>query len=99
VFTISGEGTPKSDYFYEDASFVRLRNISLKFDLTHLVAVSALRKVQLELAGRNLLTVTNYSGMDPEINSGQLYSSWDRGIDNCTLPNMKSYQVSLSLGF
>jgi hypothetical protein len=97
VYVVGGRNS-QSSYFFEDASFVRLRNVSLKFDLTQQFSSKALKKIQLELSGRNLLTITRYSGMDPEVNSGQLQSSWDKGIDNSTLPNIKSYQVSLNLG-
>jgi hypothetical protein len=55
--------------------------------------------MQLVLSGRNLLTFTNYGGMDPEISSGASNSAFDRGIDHSTIPNMKSYQVTLNLGF
>ncbi len=87
-----------SDYFYEDASFLRLRNVSFKFDLVRLMKLSHWRKMQLELSGRNLLTITKYSGMDPEVNSGNIQSSWNHGIDNGTLPNLRSYQIGLNLG-
>ncbi len=87
------------DYFYEDASFVRLRNISIGVDLAKFTNLKWLNKCQLVLSGRNLMTFTNYSGMDPEISSGSSNSSFDRGVDHNTIPNMKSYQVTLNLGF
>jgi len=87
------------DYFYRDASFVRLRNISLGVDFSRFVKKDWLKKCQLILSGRNLLTFTNYDGMDPEISSGASNSAFDRGIDHSTIPNMKSYQVTLNLGF
>jgi len=37
--------------------------------------------------------------MDPEISSGSYNSAWDRGVDHNTVPNVKSYQVGLNLGF
>ena len=87
------------DYFYEDASFVRLRNISIGIDFAKFTNTKWLNKCQLVLSGRNLLTFTNYSGMDPEISSGSSNSSFDRGVDHNTIPNMKAYQVTLNLGF
>ncbi len=87
------------DYFYYDASFVRLRNVSLGVDLAKYVKQNWLKKCQLVLSGRNLLTFTKYPGMDPEISSGSSNSAFDRGIDHSTIPNMKSYQVTLNLGF
>lgn len=87
------------DYFYEDASFVRLRNVSVGLDLAKLFNINGFRKLQLLLTGRNLLTFTDYTGMDPEISSGTTNSSFDRGTDHNTMPNYKSYQVGLNIGF
>ncbi|QHT69969.1 SusC/RagA family TonB-linked outer membrane protein [Rhodocytophaga rosea] len=87
------------NYFYEDASFVRLRNISVGIDLTGIIKIPAFRKLQLVLSGRNLLTFTDYSGMDPEASSGTNSSAWDRGTDHNTMPNYRSYQVGLNFGF
>ncbi|MES1216066.1 MAG: SusC/RagA family TonB-linked outer membrane protein [Bacteroidota bacterium] len=87
------------DFFYEDASFVRLRNISLGYDFANILKIKAVKRAQLVLSGRNIVTFTKYSGQDPEISSGGVNSSFDRGIDHSTLPNTKSYQVSLNLGF
>lgn len=87
------------DYFYKDASFARLRNISLGVDFSRYINKDWLKKCQLVLSGRNLLTFTKYDGMDPEISSGASNSAFDRGIDHSTIPNLKSYQVTLNLGF
>ncbi len=87
------------DYFYEDASFLRLRNIALGIDLASVLKVPAFRRLQLVLSGRNLLTFTKYTGFDPEISSGTNSSAWDRATDHNTMPNYRSYQVGLNLGF
>ena len=86
------------DFFYEDASFARLRNVSLSLNLDRLFKLPYLKKAQLVLTGRNLLTITKYTGYDPEISSGAVNSSFDRGVDHSTLPNVKSYQVGLNIG-
>ncbi len=86
------------DFFMEDASFVRLRNVSLSFDLARMMKVQSLKKLQLVFTGRNLLTFTKYTGYDPEVSSGTVNSSFDRGVDHSTLPNTKSYQVGLNIG-
>jgi len=86
------------DFFYEDASFVRLRNVALAFDLTKAFKIKYFNKLQLVLTGRNIATFTKYSGYDPEVSSGTVNSAWDRGVDHSTLPNQKSYQVGLNVG-
>ena len=87
------------DYFYYDASFVRLRNVSIGIDFSSFAKKEWLKKCQLVFSGRNLLTFTKYPGLDPEISSGSSNSAFDRGIDHSTIPNLKSYQVTLNLGF
>lgn len=96
----SGPGNNATkDYFYEESSFLRLRNISVGIDLAKAFKLPVVKKLQLVLTGRNIWTKTNYTGFDPEINSGPANSSFERGIDHSTLPNIKSYQVSLNVGF
>ncbi|MBS1505334.1 MAG: SusC/RagA family TonB-linked outer membrane protein [Bacteroidetes bacterium] len=87
------------DYFVEDASFLRLRNISFAVDFARFTKIQGLHKLQLVLTGRNLLTVTKYTGYDPEVSSGAVNSAFDRGVDHSTLPNTKSYQIGLNVGF
>ncbi len=86
-------------YFYEDASFLRLRNLSVGFDFANFFNLKGISKCQLVLSGRNLLTKTKYKGMDPEVSSGASNSAWDRGVDHNTIPNLKTYQVGLNIGF
>jgi len=105
---VSRNGT--KNYFYEDASFLRLRNVNVALDFAKVFKIPGFQKLQLVLTGRNLWTKTKYTGMDPEINSGNNNgyatavglannTAWDRGTDHNTLPNFKSYQVGLNIGF
>ena len=87
------------DYFYKDASFVRLRNVSLGIDFSKFARKEWLKRCQLVFSGRNLLTFTKYDGLDPEISSGASNSAFDRGIDHSSIPNLKTYQITLNLGF
>jgi TonB-linked SusC/RagA family outer membrane protein len=94
---VSRNGT--KNYFYEDASFARLRNVAVAVDFAKVTKLPLLRKLQLVLSGRNLVTITKYTGMDPEIGSGTTNSAWDRGTDHNTMPNFKAYQATLNFGF
>lgn len=87
------------NYFYEDASFMRLRNLSLALDFARLFNVKSVQRLQLVLTGRNLVTFTKYTGYDPEVSSGATNSAFDRGVDHNTVPNLKSYQIGINLGF
>jgi TonB-dependent starch-binding outer membrane protein SusC len=94
---ISRNGT--RNYFYEDASFLRLRNLVVAIDFSKIFEIKTFRKLQLVFTGHNLLTLTNYRGMDPETSSGPSNSSFDRGVDSFTMPNLRTYQVGINLGF
>ncbi len=97
--SINGARNSIKDYFYEDASFLRLRNVSLSYDAAKLIKLRFVKKLQLVLTGRNLWTVTKYTGMDPEVNSGASNSGFDRGVDYVSMPNSKTYQATLNIGF
>jgi TonB-linked SusC/RagA family outer membrane protein len=94
----SGNDAPK-DFFLEPASFLRLRNVAIGLDFAHLYKIKYFKKLQLVLSGRNIYTHTKYTGMDPEISSIKPNSSYERGVDNNSMPNLKSYQVGLNVGF
>ena len=97
--THGGDNDGTRDYYYENASFVRLRNISLAFDIAKVTKLKYFKRAQLVLSGRNIVTITKYTGFDPEVSSGSVNSAFDRGVDNSTIPNMKSYQIGLNVGF
>ncbi|MPM45375.1 TonB-dependent receptor SusC [bioreactor metagenome] len=66
----SNFGTP-SDWYLEDASYLRIKNITLSYDLTNAMCKwSHLKErssnMSVYLSGENLFTFTKYSGMDPE---------------------------------
>ncbi|MGB4838774.1 MAG: SusC/RagA family TonB-linked outer membrane protein [Saprospiraceae bacterium] len=86
-------------YFMEDASFVRLRNISIGFELAKIFDIKTINSLQLTFSGRNLVTFTKYTGMDPEVSSGTTNSSWDRAVDHNTIPNVKSYQIGIKISY
>ena len=92
----TGNNLTKS-FFYHDASFWRLRNVSLGVDFARFVAGGWLKKCQIVVSGRNLLTFTKYPGVDPEISSGSSNSAFDRGVDHSTIPNLKAYQATLNV--
>jgi iron complex outermembrane receptor protein len=76
-----------SDYFVEDASFFKLDNISAGYRFENIYDKLNLR---VSFTVQNVLTVTNYSGLDPEVKDG---------IDNNFYPRPRTYILGLSLGF
>ena len=58
-------GPTVSDFFLEHASYIRLDNLSLSYQLP---ATKLFKSASISLTGENLFTITDYSGLDPEIN-------------------------------
>ncbi len=63
-----------SDRFVEDASYLRIKNLRLAYTLPGKWTERAkLKKTQVYVSSQNLLTITNYTGMDPEVGGGVDY--------------------------
>ena len=66
---------------YENASFVRVKDISLSYDFSrNFLDKSKLDKLRLYVVGRNLFTFTKWSGSDPELNHGRGINPLQREI-------------------
>jgi TonB-linked SusC/RagA family outer membrane protein len=87
--------------FIEDASFVKLREATLAYELPGDLVDRlwpALRRVRVSLSGRDLLTFTDYSGIDPEVsNFGNKPIA--RNVDVAPFPPSRSFWLSIDLGF
>jgi TonB-linked SusC/RagA family outer membrane protein len=97
--THGGDNDGTRDYYRESSSFLRLRNVALAFDITKLTKIPYFKRISLYASGRNIWTKTKYTGFDPEVSSGAVNSAFDRGVDNSTIPNLKSYQIGLNVAF
>ena len=86
-FISSTENNLSSDYYIQDASFFKLDNITLGYTLPELFKESSLR---IYGSVQNVLTVTDYEGLDPEINLG---------IDNNFYPRPRSFAIGANLNF
>ncbi|KAA1247100.1 SusC/RagA family TonB-linked outer membrane protein [Aquimarina sp. RZ0] len=95
--SIYNTGVPTS-HFLEDGSFLRLRNVSVNFKLNNWFRLKGVDNIDFTLSGRNLLTFTNYTGLDPEA-SVSFGNTFQRGFDSFTHPNTKSYNLGLILTF
>ncbi|MDR3137934.1 MAG: TonB-dependent receptor [Tannerellaceae bacterium] len=89
------------DRYIEDASFLRLRNLSFGYTLPGKVVSLPNASLRLALSAQNLLTFTSYSGFDPEASrfGGDESNSLYQGIDLGAYPAARSYLFSLSLTF
>ncbi|MEX2110808.1 MAG: SusC/RagA family TonB-linked outer membrane protein [Gemmatimonadaceae bacterium] len=85
--------------YIEDGSYVKLREIAVQFTLPPgLVSRFGAEGASLRLAGRNLKTWTDYSGLDPETNSFSA-STVSRGVDFATTPLPRQFIVGLSFNY
>lgn len=107
-FYDASEANGTKDYFLENSSFARLRNVSVAFDFAQVFNIKHLSRLQLVVSGRNLYTWTSYTGMDPEASqntsgggttSAAPQVATQRGLDYWSYPNFKSFQVGLNVSF
>ena len=83
-----------SDYYLEKGDFVKLDNITLGYNFK--LSTKYIRSLRLYATGRNIATITNYSGLDPELQDNGLTTGIDeRGF----YPRTKSFAVGLQVGF
>jgi len=82
----------------EDATFVKVREVSLGYRIGRLAGVG---DWSLSLVGRNLLTISDYKGFDPEVGlgGGNLGSGVLNAIDAFGFPNLRTFSFQLSTSF
>ncbi|MEP3838503.1 MAG: TonB-dependent receptor [Algibacter sp.] len=76
------------DFFYQDAWFIRLQNVSLAYKLESKWINKLIKSATLRLDGQNLFVITPYKGVDPETDSYQ-----------AAYPSVKTYTIGLDLKF
>ena len=93
VFGDPNKNTRTSNRFIEDGSYLRLKNITLGYTLPERISKKALMSsVRFYVSGQNLLTLTRYTGLDPEISSGT-------GDDNNVYPVSRNITFGLNVSF
>jgi hypothetical protein len=87
-----------SDRFIEDGSFIRLKTISIGYNIpTSLIDKFKLSSARVYLIGQNVLTITDYTGFDPEITSGN--NTTQQGTDTGVYPVASSISAGITLSF
>lgn len=87
-FSGNGSNYYLSDYYVQNASFFRIDNINLGYNLGSVLRDKANLRVSANV--QNVLVVTKYTGIDPEINGG---------IDNNFYPRPRTFVLGLNLDF
>lgn len=90
-----------TENFIEDASWVRLRSLTLSYTLPAnlLSRTKVFKGAGISLTGNNLWISTNYSGFDPESSSFNASNNAAEGFSGFTYPNVRSFIATLNLQF
>lgn len=88
-----------SDYFIENASFFRLKNIQLSYVLRKPFLHRAyINNIKAYASVTNLLTFTGYKGLDPEVNNSAA-NTFGQGLDTNIYPQTRTVTLGLNLNF
>ena len=91
--------TVANSRWLEDGSFIRLRNVTLGYTFSsELLSRIGMVSARIYASGQNLVTITNYSGFDPELSSTG-NSDIRIGFDQSPYPSAKIYTIGLDIKF
>tara|TARA_R110002020_G_scaffold296658_1_gene512270 strand:- start:39585 stop:42563 length:2979 start_codon:yes stop_codon:yes gene_type:complete len=76
-----------SDYFIENASFLKMDNLTLGYTIPNLWSDTA--SIRLSAGVQNVFTITDYSGLDPEV--------FENGIDNTLYPRPRTFLLGMNV--
>ena len=92
-----------SSNFIEDGSYCRLSYVTVSYDFTSLMrslgSRNPVKGLKCSVTGRNLFLLTKYSGSDPQIMPGAANGTGGMGIDNYSVPSMRSFNFNLNVTF
>ena len=88
------------DYAVEDASFLRVQNVTIGYTLPKSwVKAAYLENVRLYFTGYNLFCITGYEGYDPEVDTSSKKNPMCPGIDYAAYPKSRSFVVGVNVTF
>lgn len=97
AFSSSNVNHVQSSRFLEKGDFIRLKNLSLTYQLPGSLVKSF--GASIFAGGTNLLTFTDYKGIDPEVSTRGSSTDIDQNIDYGAYPNSKTFYVGLKFSF
>lgn len=87
-----------SDRFVQDGDYLRLKRITIGYTPEFITGLSQVRSARIYIRGEDLLTLTGYDGLDPEVvNSGGDILGF--GYDDNPIPRPRRFQIGVQLGF
>lgn len=95
-----GKSPNRLSRYVEDGSYARLKNITLGYNLPKvLVSKIGVSNLRAFFTATNLLTLTKYTGYDPEVSSFNVSTDAVRGIDLSNYPTVKTLTIGINLTF
>jgi hypothetical protein len=92
-------GSLRPSRFLEDGSYLRLKNISLGYTLPReLINKLGMRNARVYISAQNLITITEYTGLDPELNTGA-DNQLVQGIELYAFPQARTFTAGFTLNF
>lgn len=90
-----------SYHFITSVNWLKLRSMAVSYDFTKMIKnQNVIKGLAVTVTGTNLLTFTNYKGMDPEVSTaGGTGGSGATGIDYCSVPSTSSLTFGVNLTF
>nr|WP_321353578.1 TonB-dependent receptor [uncultured Draconibacterium sp.] len=94
-----------SEMYFEDGDYFKVKNITIGYDFKTILPNVPLEQMRLYFSAQNLITFTNYSGMDPEVGYGydggnnDGHENWSSGIDLGYYPSPRTLMVGVNLKF
>ena len=89
-----------NDYAVEDASFLRVNNITIGYTFPKAwVKKAFMQNVRIYVTGYNLYCLTNYSGPDPEVDTSSKKNAMTPGIDYAAYPKSRSFVAGINVTF
>ena len=93
---ITDSTRPRSDFFLEDGSYWRIRNITIGYSIPTDALPNFFTKCRIYGTAQNPFTFTEYTGFDPEIGGDGIFT---RGVDQLTYPVSRRILFGVQLGF
>jgi len=87
-----------STRFLEKGDFIRCQNMQLSYNFK--VTGKIIKSLSANIAGQNLFIITNYSGLDPQVNVDKNINNVpSRGFDYTGFPKPRTYTLGVNMGF
>ena len=92
-----------SSNFVEDGSYVRLSYVTLAYDFGNMMkklgSKNPIKGLKASFTGRNLFLLTKYNGADPQVMPSAMNGTGGMGIDNYSVPSLRSFNFNLNVTF